>query len=260
MSTTIAISGKGGSGKTTVAAMIVRTLVQGVGRSVLAVDADPNACLGLALGVEPGTTISDIREATLDRTLQGSPGMDRERAFEYAVQRAVVEAKGFDLLAMGLPEGPKCYCAVNHMVRRYLDGAARDYRYVVLDNEAGMEHLSRRTTDAVDHLVVVAEATALGATTARRILGLAQRLPIRVGRQSVLWNKVADPATLAALEDGLPTIGRVPYDEAVLAASVRGASVFDLPAGNPALAAVAEMVARFVGAEAPPVSHPKERA
>ncbi|MBE3132458.1 MAG: AAA family ATPase [Acidobacteria bacterium] len=259
MSVLIAVAGKGGSGKTTVAAMIVRTLVERTGRSVLAVDADPNACLGLALGVEPRTTIADIREATLDRTLQASPGMDRERAFEYAVQQAVVEARGFDLIAMGLPEGPKCYCAVNHMVRRYLDGAAQDYRYVVLDNEAGMEHLSRRTTDAVDHLVVVAEATAPGALTARRLLGLAARLPITVRGKSVLWNKVTDPAAAAALGEGLPATGQVPYDREVLDASVSGAAVFALGPENPALAAVGRLVDTWTGAAEPPSPEAKER-
>jgi CO dehydrogenase maturation factor len=171
MSTTIAVSGKGGSGKTTVAAMAVRLLVERSRRSVLAVDADPNSCLGLALGLEPEVTVADLRDATLERKLEGAE-TNRERAFEYALQRAVVEGQGFDLLTMGLPEGPKCYCAVNNLLRKYLDAAGKDYRYLVVDNEAGMEHLSRRTTDAVDDLVVVAEPTAYGAVTAERIMGM----------------------------------------------------------------------------------------
>lgn len=248
MSTTIAISGKGGSGKTTLAAMIVRRLVEQTGRTVLAVDADPNSCLGLALGVEPETTVAEIREAVLNRELAGA-GANREVAFEYALHRAVAEAKGFDLLAMGLPEGPKCYCAVNHLVRKYLDAAAGNYHYIVLDNEAGMEHLSRRTTDAVEFLIIVAEATALGATTAQRILGLSQRLPIAVRRRGVLWNKVRDPALVRKLEQDLPTVGIVPYDEAVMDGSTRGATVFDLPHDAPAVTAVDDALAGILDLE-----------
>jgi len=248
MSATIAISGKGGSGKTTVAAMAVRLLVERSRRSVLAVDADPNSCLGLALGLQPEVTVADLRDATLERKLEGA-GANRERAFEYALQRAVVEGKGFDLLTMGLPEGPKCYCAVNHLLRKYLDAAGQDYRYLVVDNEAGMEHLSRRTTDAVDLLVVVAEPTPVGILTARRIMGLSERLPIAVRRRGVLWNKVADPTALASVAD-LPALGSVPYDREVLEASARNATVFELSAANPALVAVGEVLAAIAGVAA----------
>jgi len=251
MSTTIAIAGKGGSGKTTVAALIVRHLVERGAGSVLAVDADANACLGLALGLVPPTTVADLREATLKREIQPGAGSSRELAFEYALQQAVAEAKGFDLLAMGRPEGPSCYCAVNHLLRKYLDEAGRQYAYVVVDNEAGMEHLSRRTTDDVDHLVVVAEATAVGALTARRIFDLADRLPVTVHRRALLWNQVRPGA--AAPGDagtGVPVIGFVPYDPAVYDASLRGATVFELKATDPALAAVGEAVAALVGAAA----------
>jgi len=244
MGTTIAISGKGGSGKTTLAAMTVRTLVERTGQSVLAVDADPNSCLGPTLGVEAKTTVGDIRDAALDRTLQTGAGMDRERAVEYAIHRAVVEATGFDLLAMGHTEGPKCYCAVNHLLRKYLDRAANDYRWLVLDNEAGMEHLSRRTTDAVDLLLVVAEATPIGARTAGRILGLAERLPVTIKQKGVVWNKVTRPELIEALADDLPTLAQVPFDPAVAEAAIAGASVFDLPTDAPALAAVGKTLAR----------------
>jgi len=250
MSTTIAISGKGGSGKTTVAAMIVRHLVERTGRSVLAGDADPNACLGLALGLEPATTIGEICDQALHRKLQTGPGMDRERALEYAIHRAVAEAKGFDLLVMGHTEGPKCYCAVNHLLRKYLDEAGRDYAYVVLDNEAGMEHLSRRTTNAVDFLLIVTEATVVGARTAQRILGLSNRLPITVGERLVLWNKVPPSGALPPGADRLAGAGAVPFDPAVEDLATRGASVFELPAENPAYRAVGEIVTEHLVASA----------
>ena len=252
MSTCIAISGKGGSGKTTLAAMVVRHLVEETRRSVLAVDADPNSCLGLALGLEPQVTVAEIREAALARKLEGAagPGGDRQRAVEYAIHRAVTEGRGFDLLAMGLPEGPKCYCAVNHLLRKYLDEAAKDYRFIVTDNEAGMEHLSRRTTDAVDLLLVVAEPSPVGVMTARRILGLSERLPLTVHRRGVLWNKVTDPARMPDGADGLPTVGSVPYDAEVFEATSQNVPVFRLPAGNPAYKAVGEMLAALIGAAA----------
>ncbi|MFO8012365.1 MAG: AAA family ATPase [Phycisphaerae bacterium] len=250
MSQTIAISGKGGSGKTTLAGLAVRTLVERTGRSVLAVDADPNACLGPMLGVEPEQTVGEIRDAALERKLQTGPGMDRQRAVEYAIHRAVAEADGFDLLTMGHTEGPKCYCAVNHLLRKYLDQASSDYGWVVLDNEAGMEHLSRRTTDAVALLLVVAEPTPIGATTARRILGLAERLPVTIRQKGVVWNKVNDAERLTDLAADLPTLATVPFDAALAEASVAGAPVFDLPPDCPALEAVGEALTEALGIEA----------
>jgi CO dehydrogenase maturation factor len=246
MSTTIAISGKGGSGKTTVASMIVRHLKERIGRSILAVDADPNSCFGIALGLAAETTVADIRDETLARKLPGQADT-RERAFELAVQRAVAEARGFDLLEMGRPEGPKCYCAVNNLLRKYLDCATQDYEFVVVDNEAGMEHLSRRTTDAVDELVVVAEPTAYGAVTAERILAMTERLPITVRRKHVLWNKVAEGAPLPPAAATLPTVGRVPLDAAVLELSMRGGTIFELNATNAALRTVEEMLSGPLG-------------
>jgi len=251
MSQTIAISGKGGSGKTTLAGLVVRTLVERTGQSVLAVDADPNACLGPMLGLEPDSTVGEIRDAALERKLQTGPGMDRERAVEYAIHRAVAEAHGFDLLAMGHTEGPKCYCAVNHLLRKYLDQAGSDYRWLVLDNEAGMEHLSRRTTDAVDLLIVVAEPTPIGAKTARRILGLSQRLPVTIRHKGVMWNKVTDPDRLPALEADVPTLATIPFDPALMEASLAGTTVFDLPADCPALEGVGEALGEALGIETP---------
>ena len=248
MSTTIAISGKGGSGKTTIAALIVRLIVERAQGSVLAVDADPNACLGLALGLEPETTIGQICDETLEGRLAAAPGISRERAFQYAVHRAVAEGRGFDLLAMGHTEGPKCYCAVNHLLRSYLDSASRDYRFVVLDNEAGMEHLSRRTTTDVDFFLVAAEATVVGARTAERILGLSERLPITIRDRRVLWNKVAASGALPDGADRFPTAGAVPYDQAVADLATRGGTIFELPADAPALQAIGETVTELLGA------------
>ncbi|MHC4666037.1 MAG: nucleotide-binding protein, partial [Planctomycetota bacterium] len=148
MATTIAISGKGGSGKTTLAAMMIRALMDRASKGILAVDADPNSCLGLMMGVKLTGTVARLREDSRQKQ-PNSGGMDRVRTFEYGLQQAITEAKGFDLLTMGRPEGPDCYCAVNNLLRKFMDKLSDSYGFVVIDNEAGMEHLSRRTTNNV---------------------------------------------------------------------------------------------------------------
>jgi CO dehydrogenase maturation factor len=239
MSTTIAISGKGGSGKTTVAAMIIRMLVDETAKSqsVLAVDADPNSCLALTLGVETTGSIAGIREQT--RAKQPSDGgMDRVRSFEYSLQQIITEAKDFDLVAMGQPEGPDCYCAVNNILRSFLDKLSSAYSFVVIDNEAGMEHLSRRTTNNVDLLCVVSEATAIGALTTRRIYKLAKQLPISVKQIGVIWNKSDAAKELKDIE----TLGCIPYDENLFDASMQGKTVFDIDADSSAFSALQQII------------------
>ena len=234
MTTTIAISGKGGSGKTTLAAMIIRRLLEQAGSgAVLAVDADPNSCLGLTLGVEPVGIVADIRDSVRSKKL-GNAGMDRVRTVEYGIQQAITESEGFDLLTMGRPEGPDCYCAVNNMLRMFLDTLSSQYRYVVIDNEAGMEHLSRRTTNNVDLLCIVAEPTPIGSVTARRISDLARQLPIDVKQIGVIWNKVADQNAQDYSVNEVETFGYIPSDAAVFENSVRGKTVFELAQDNPA--------------------------
>ena len=240
MTTTIAISGKGGSGKTTVAAMIVRLLREQGAGPILAVDADANSCLGLTLGVEPAGTIAEIRENARKKA-PSSGGVDKLRAVELGIQQAITEASGFDLLTMGRPEGPACYCAVNNLLRQFLDKLSSQYQFVIIDNEAGMEHLSRRTTNNVDLLYIVTEATSLGALTAKRIFALAKQLPIVVKEAGVVWNKVEGAAGCEPRLDDVETLGRVPMDQSVLDASIQGRTIFDLDPNSPALLAVRRM-------------------
>ncbi|MBA7706339.1 hypothetical protein ES703_115191 [subsurface metagenome] len=213
--------------------MIIRLLCGQSSRALLAVDADPNACLGLTMGVKPLGTIAEIREQARSKS-PTSPGMDRVRSFEYGIQQAITEAKGFDLLTMGRPEGPSCYCAVNNILRQFLDKLNSQYEFVIIDNEAGMEHLSRRTTNNVDLLCIVAEQTPLGELTARRILALAKQLPISANQIGVIWNRTDISEKL----DGIEIFGCVPYDDAVFNASMQGKTIFDIERNNPALAAV----------------------
>jgi CO dehydrogenase maturation factor len=238
MAITIAISGKGGSGKTTLAAMFIRALrEQARNAAVLGVDADPNSCLGLTLGVEPVGIVADIREQARAKPPTNT-GMDRVRSVEYGIQQAITEADGFDLLTMGRPEGPDCYCAVNNMLRKFLNELSSQYRFVVIDNEAGMEHLSRRTTNNVDMLCIVAEPSPVGIVTAQRIFDLARKLPIIVRQIGVVWSRTDENKKL----NGIDFLGHIPYDNAVSDASMQGKTVFDLDDDSPALVAARAML------------------
>jgi CO dehydrogenase maturation factor len=253
MATTIAISGKGGSGKTTLAAMIIRSmLARDDSGAVLAVDADPNSCLGLMLGVQPAGTVADIRENTRAKP-PNNAGIDMVRSVEYGIQQVITEAQGFDLLTMGRPEGPGCYCAVNNMLRKFLNELSSQYQFVVIDNEAGMEHLSRRTTNNVDLLCIAAEPTSLGEVTARRIFTLAKQLPIAVRQIGVIWNKSRAPSPVLHVPgderratsnelDSIDIFGHIPYDKAVSDRSIQGKTVFDLRENNPAFSAVSKIL------------------
>jgi len=237
MATTIAISGKGGSGKTTLAAMIIRLLSEQTGRPILAVDADPNSCLGLVMGVQPAAVIAEVREKAA-RKQPGSPGLDRVRSLEYDIQQAITEADRFDLLTMGRPEGPGCYCAANNLLREFLNRLSSAYEFLVIDNEAGMEHLSRRTTNNVDLLCIVAEATPLGAVTAQRIFELAKQLPISVKNIGVIWNRTDNEKELNEID----VFGCVPYDKALLDASMRAETIFSVEGQSPAFLAVRKIL------------------
>lgn len=237
MATTIAICGKGGSGKTTLSAMIIRVLMEQSADSVLAVDADPNSCLGLIMGVEVTNTIASIREQARAKR-PDNKGVDQSRLFEYGIQQAITEAKGFDLLTMGKPEGPGCYCAANNLLRSFMDKLSDTYGFVVLDNEAGMEHLSRRTTNNVDLLCIVAEPTPIGQITAKRIFNLATQLPITVKRLGIIWNRTDSAQDV----DGIDSLDSVPYDKMVFDCSMENKTVFDVEFNSPAFLAVRRIV------------------
>jgi len=255
MAYTIAVSGKGGTGKTTLVALAIRYLVREQGRAVLAVDADPNSTLGLALGVETEGTIADIREDVLERKIQLSPGESKERHIEYCIQQSIQECAGFDMLTMGRPEGPKCYCYVNHLLRGFLDNASEDYPFVVIDNEAGMEHLSRRTTNNVDLLLIVAEPTVIGVRSATRVAAIGAELPIVVKKRAAILNRCADENVPQAILEhvqsaGLEVRAVIPTDATLTEMSVSGASLMDVPDDNPAYQAVGKLLSEEMASAA----------
>jgi CO dehydrogenase maturation factor len=229
MSYTIAIAGKGGTGKTTIAALLVRLIAEKKLGSVLAVDADPNSNLGEALGVKPRETIGSILDriaAHPDKIPSGTP---KERFIEYEVQAAVEEAEGFDLLTMGRPEGPGCYCYVNNVLRNIVGKLLGDYDYIVMDNEAGLEHLSRRTTRSADALVVVSDATPVGLKAAGRIAELVKELEIKTKKELLLVNRLGREIEQDKLNGlGLEYIGNLPQDPQIEKISLNGASLMDL--------------------------------
>ncbi|MCJ7543206.1 MAG: AAA family ATPase [Phycisphaerae bacterium] len=217
MGAILAFSGKGGSGKSNLAALVLRQLIRAAVKPVLAVDADPNATLGLMLGVPVESTIADLRDRMGEAATKVSE-IPKERLMDQWLAEILSEEKGFDLLTMGRPEGPKCYCYVNSLLRRYLKELRGSYAVVVVDCEAGMEYLSRLTVDDIDTLVLVAEATSVGLTSARRIAQLADALPVRVKRRVLAVNKVGQPGPAeTALDDrqvpGAAAVVRVPFDE-----------------------------------------------
>ena len=235
MAYVIAIAGKGGTGKTTIASMLVRFLVESKAGSVLAVDADPNSNLGETLGVKTSESIGEILDRVAQNLDKIPGGMTKDRFIEFEVQSAVKEADGFDLLSMGKPEGPGCYCYVNNVLRGCLEKLIRDYDYVVIDNEAGMEHLSRRTSRSADCLLLVAEAKPVALKAVERIADLAAKLQLKIKKKMVLINKGGAE-------------GSIPLDQDLFDLSTRGGSVWELDPGCRAFKALEKAAVEIIAA------------
>jgi CO dehydrogenase maturation factor len=248
----IATSGKGGTGKTTFSALAVRYLKEKHGRQVLAVDADSNANLDMALGVKAEKTVGQLREH-LTRNISNVPaGMSKDMWVEMMVQQALVEEEGFDLISMGRPEGPGCYCYLNNVFRRYLDILVNNYDFVVMDNEAGMEHLSRRTTRGVDIMFIMSDATLRGVETALRIRDLAREMQLELRKLALVVSRVRDglpEAVRARAEEGnLPLAGTVPDDPLLRELDEEGKPLLELPEESAAWRAVRDIMDRWVDA------------
>ncbi len=236
----IAVAGKGGTGKTTVAGLIVRALRKAGRTPVLAVDADPNANLDAALGMRPAKTIADVLDVT--RGMRDVPSnMSRITYLSYQLEDCLAEGAGVDLILMGRPEGAGCYCAANHLLREHLDRLMGSYPYVVTDNEAGMEHLSRRTTRDVSLLFIVSDPSLAGLKAARRIQELVGELTLPVRDMVLVVNRASElpqAATRVLGGDGLRVAGVVPDDPLVAAFELEGRPMVDLPDDAPAARAV----------------------
>jgi CO dehydrogenase maturation factor len=229
MGYTIAIAGKGGTGKTTVAALLVKLIREKKLGSILAVDADPNSNLAEALGIEIKETIGSILDDIAGHPEKIPTGMSKDRFIEYRMQTAIAEGENFDLLTMGKPEGPGCYCYVNNILRNIMARLIKDYAYVIIDNEAGLEHLSRRTTRAADALLVISDATIVGLRSAKRINELARDLDIKIKKRLLIINQSKKDIDNQALKDsGLEYIGQIPTDNRITKISLNGISLMKL--------------------------------
>jgi CO dehydrogenase maturation factor len=241
----IAVAGKGGTGKTVIAALILKFLTANGRGRVLAIDADPATSLPSALGVRVQKTIGDLREEIASPSqVAYSASMPSDLLIEYKLDEILVKTPRFSVLAMGRPEGPGCYCLVNDMLRHFIDKLASRFSTIVIDCEAGLEHLSRRTTRDVDLLLVVSDPTKRGIDTAAAINRLAEQLQINVQRIYLVVNKVTeDEAVQRVLPElvrssGLELAGLVPEDEQIRAYDLIGTPILELPADSKAVVAM----------------------
>ncbi len=237
MAFNIAVAGKGGTGKSTLSALIIRYLTEELDKPVSAVDADPNSSLGALLGLHVKNTVADIREDIVEKKVDFPAGMSKDRFIEYSIEESIIEKDKYDLLTMGRPEGPKCYCYVNNLLRKYLDKVGTTYPFIVTDNEAGMEHLSRRTTNNVDLLLIVSEPTIVGALTMQRILQLADSLSITIRQKFCVLNRVPKDGIHENLQQKMDSLGIevsaiFPFNQEIYDTAACGASVFELSREN----------------------------
>jgi CO dehydrogenase maturation factor len=190
MAKSIAVAGKGGTGKSTIAALLILNLVkQGMG-PVLAVDADADSNLGTLLGIEPQQSIGDLREEVLKEIKNFPAGMSKANYVEAGLHQIIEEAEGFDLVTMGRGEGAGCYCYLNSLIKKFSDDLTPSYSWVVIDNEAGLEHISRRTSTNIDTLLVVVTDNPLSFSSAKKIQELTDSLEKRISQRYIVTNMV----------------------------------------------------------------------
>jgi CO dehydrogenase maturation factor len=244
----IAVTGKGGTGKTAVTAMLIRYLVKDSGKKyrMLVIDADADANLADALGVRPEKTIGDMREFMQQSRYSTPPETDKQVLFESKLFEILLEAEGFDLLVMGKPEGSGCYCFVNNLLRGIMDKTVADYDLVIIDTPAGLEHFSRKTIPDLDDLIVVTDESRRGLTTAERIRDLAREIEMKYKDLYVIVNKVTPERKEKVLENakslGLKVIGTIPYDESLAKFDLVGDPLMGLPDNSLAVQEIKQVV------------------
>ena len=248
MSFLIAMAGKGGTGKTTTAGMLLRYLVENHKTPVLAVDADSNSNLNEVLGLEVEMTVGQAREEM--KKGGGLTSITKDQLIEMRINQCLVEADGFDLISMGQPEGAGCYCAANNLVAHFIGVLAKNYPFILMDNEAGMEHVSRLVTSNVNLFVLVSDPSWRGIQAASRLHNLAQQLKIVIGRPVLIVNRATNglsPRTQEEIEShGLELAGLIPEDAHIAEFDAQGRPTYHLPADSPALKAAYEIFAQLL--------------
>ena len=244
------MAGKGGSGKTSLASLVIRYLKKNGLEPILAVDADPNSNLGESLGLGEEKTVGSVLAEFQGEKINIPPGMTKEAYLDYKLNEILVEDNGLDLVTMGRGEGPECYCYPNLILRKFADTLAENYAYMVMDNEAGMEHLSRRTTQNVDRLLIISNHSVKGVRTVARIKELVSELKLVVNRQAVIINLAPtklDPIVTEELDRlGIEPTATVPLDEEVYEHDLKLKPLLDLPDTSKAVTAVNELMAKIL--------------
>ena len=246
MSLRIAVAGKGGTGKSTLSGLLCRALIKQSLGPVLAVDADPNSCLPEKLGIAPEQTIGELREQLRKHPEKKPASISKSEWMEMGINGAISEASGVDMVVMGRQEGPDCYCFINNLLRHCLDTISDQYKSVVIDNEAGLEHLSRRSNGTVEVLLVVANPTVTGVRTTARIVELIKSLDLNIGATYLVINKAdgeVDPALLKDFQaTGIEVAGTVPSDQMILDSEMKSESLLDISPDSKAAQSVEEIL------------------
>ncbi len=231
MGVVIAVTGKGGSGKTLVSTLLVRYLIENKKGYVLAIDADPDSNLAESLGIEYNKTVGDIREELSSNPLP--PGVEKKNYLDSKIFESTTETKNFDFIVMGRPEGPGCYCAINHMLRQVIDSMTNAYDFTIIDAEAGLEHLSRRTTQNADIMLVVTDPSKKGFHTANSIKEMVKGLEIDVEKIYLILNKYSmdlmESMDDSIKETGLEVLGKIQLDDEVRRFDSKGIPLMELP-------------------------------
>lgn len=246
----IGITGKGGVGKTTFSALLIKAIIEKKLGVILAVDADPNHNLNQKLGLEVENTIGDLREDIVKSVDNLPPSMSKHEYVEYQVRMALTESENFDLLVMGRQEGPGCYCYINNILRSYVDTLADNYDFIVIDNEAGMEHLSRRTTKAMDALFVVSDPSKIGIETASRIKDLAKDMELKIGTHVLILNRVVGELPDSLKEEiskgGFDHVFILPNHDTIGRFNMEGRDMLSLPPDSQVAMEVAKIMDRVL--------------
>lgn len=252
MSFSIAVAGKGGSGKTSTSSLIIRYLLNKKLTPILAVDADPNANLGESLGMEVRDTVGKMLDNFQKDKNDLPPGMSREAYLEIKLNSLLLERPGIDLLAMGQAEGQGCYCYPNTILRKFIDQLTGGYAFMVMDNEAGMEHLSRGTTQDIDELLIISNHSVKGVRTLGRINELVKGLKLNIKHQSIVVTMTppqVDPAIQEELKlMGLPLDAVVPLDPQIVEFDLKRRPLLEMPDSSPAVQAVDKIMAQILAA------------
>lgn len=247
MSFIIAIAGKGGTGKTTIASLLISIISQERKGSVLGIDADPNSNLAESLGLKAKEDIGGIVDSIAKNPSSIPVGMSKDVFIDFRVQTSILEAEGFDILTMGRPEGPGCYCYVNNLLRGLIKKLTDKYNYIIIDNEAGFEHLSRRTMRRAERLLLVSDSSEAGLRAVKRIRVLVKELELDVKKIFLILNRSQNKKIKEELKDlDIEVAGVIPEDSGLLELSRKGMAVTCLDESSAALIELKEIANKIL--------------